>query len=401
MGGVVFALTLCLIMWAATSQAADRAKVGIVLPLTGSLGELGEMEKQSFKMAEEEINKSGGVDGRRLHLIIENTKGSPNLGRWVAKKLITSNKVLMIGGGLSSSASYAVAKVCQQMQTPFLVNTAAAEKISASGWNYVFRLSPPVTRYASGMESLFEQVIGVRTAAIFYEDSPEGRTATKFFERTCKKLGIHILLKARYEAEDINFTGVLKKAKELNPDIIYIASEADLAAVLMKQVKECCLSPKMFVVCAGAVAPPVFQKDVTNAAEKMISPTLWHPLLPFPGAMDFENKFRASYGKSADYHCAEAYSACYVIVGALKRSKSFQKTDIREALAATDMKTVFGPVKFSKWGKLENQNKVGSYVVQWINGKLEVVWPREEASRSLVYPVDWLKVWRQEAGSTP
>jgi branched-chain amino acid transport system substrate-binding protein len=55
--------------------------------------------------------------------------------------------------------------------------------------------------------------------------------------------------------------------------------------------------------------------------------------------------------------------------------------------------TVFGPVKFTTWGKMKNQNKASSYVVQWINGKLEMVWPPDLSKTKLVYPVDWLKVW--------
>lgn len=396
LGEIVFALILCLTMWPGVLHAAGRAKVGIVLPLTGSLGDLGNEEKQSFEMAVEEINKNGGVDGKPLDLIFKDTKGSTRVGRSAAKKLITRDNVLMIGGGVSSTVTYAVAKLCQQRQIPFLVNTAAAEKISASGWNYVFRLNPPVTKYASGLELLFERVIRPKTAAILYEDSPVGRTATQFFERICRKLGIQAVLKAGYQAPNIDFEEVLNKVKQLNPDVIYIASQANGAAELaelMKQIKELNLAPKMFIECAGAFAPPAFQQDIGNAVENVISPALWHPRLPFPGAMDFEKKFEANHGGSADYHCAEAYSACYVIADTLKRSKSFQKADIRDALAGTDMMTIFGPVQFSTWGKMDNQNKVGSYVVQWINGTWEVVWPKETASHPLVYPVDWLKVW--------
>ncbi len=75
------------------------------------------------------------------------------------------------------------------------------------------------------------------------------------------------------------------------------------------------------------------------------------------------------------YYGAEAYSACYVIADVLKRTTSFTNTDIKQALSETDMMTAFGPVKFINWGNMKNQNKATAYVVQWIDGKLEVVWP--------------------------
>jgi branched-chain amino acid transport system substrate-binding protein len=57
------------------------------------------------------------------------------------------------------------------------------------------------------------------------------------------------------------------------------------------------------------------------------------------------------------------------------------------------MMTVFGPVRFTKWDKMTNQNKASTYVVQWIDGKLEMVWPPDLAAKKFVYPVDWLKIW--------
>jgi branched-chain amino acid transport system substrate-binding protein len=80
-----------------------------------------------------------------------------------------------------------------------------------------------------------------------------------------------------------------------------------------------------------------------------------------------------------------------VIADVLKRAKSHSPQDIKKALSETNMKTVFGPVKFTSYGKKINQNKLQTYVVQWINGKLEMVWPADLASAKYVYPVDWVK----------
>jgi branched-chain amino acid transport system substrate-binding protein len=57
------------------------------------------------------------------------------------------------------------------------------------------------------------------------------------------------------------------------------------------------------------------------------------------------------------------------------------------------MMTVVGPVKFTTWDKMKNQTKASTYVVQWIDGKLEMVWPKNLAAKSFIYPVDWLKQW--------
>ena len=76
----------------------------------------------------------------------------------------------------------------------------------------------------------------------------------------------------------------------------------------------------------------------------------------------------------------------YVIADALKRAKSMTPGAVRDALAKTDMMTAFGPVKFVSYGKKTNQNSLPTFLVQWLNGKLETVWPKDVATAKYVYP---------------
>jgi len=372
---------------------AESVKVGVVLPLTGSQAKFGEIEKLSFDLALEEINAAGGINGKKLELVMEDDTGRPEVGRSVVEKLITKDKVIMIGGGYSSSVTYAVAGVCQQNQMPFLVNTGSADKITTSGWDYIYRLNPPVSKYADSIETLLAAKVKPKTAAILYENSLFGTEGAKSFEETCKKLEIKVLLKEGYEHGGIDYKPVLTNIKQLNPDILYMVSYIMDASLLMKQAKEMKLTPKMFIGGAAGFTLPEFVRNAGVASEKVISATLWHEVLPFPGAMDYYKKFVAKYNKPTEYHGAEAYAACYVIADVLKRAKSFKNTDVKQALSETDMMTVFGPVKFTTWGEMKNQNIATTYVVQWIDGKLELVWPAAQATKPFVYPVDWLKTW--------
>jgi len=361
--------------------------------LTGPQAKFGEIEKKSFDLALEEINAAGGINGKKLELVMEDDTGRPDVGRSVVEKLITKDKVVMIGGGYSSSVTYATAGVCQQNKMPFLVNTGSADKITTSGWDYIYRLNPPVSHYADAVTTLLAEKIKPKTVAILHENSLFGTKGAKSFAKICKKAGYKVLLKEGYEHGGIDFKPVLIRIKQINPDIVYMVSYIMDASLLMKQAKELKLTPKMFVGGAAGFTLPEFAENSGVASEKVISATLWHQVLPFPGAMDYYKKFVARFNKPTEYHGAEAYSACYVIADVLKRAKSFKNTDIKQALSDTDMMTVFGPVKFSNWGKMKNQNKATTYVVQWIDGKLELVWPTDHATKAFKYPVDWIKTW--------
>ena len=390
---VLVAISVFAFMLPSQAAAADTIKVGIVLPVTGPQAKFGEIEKQSFDMALEEINGGGGIKGKKLEFLIEDDTGRPEVGRSVVEKLITKDKVVMLGGGYSSSVVYAVAGVAQQNRVPFLINTGAADKITEQGWDYVFRLNPPVSEYASGVEGFLAEVVKPKDAVILHENSLFGTKGAKAFKKSCKKLGIKVLMTEGYEHGGIDFKPVLVKVKQMNPDLIYMISYIMDASLLMRQARELKLTPKLFVGGAAGFTLPEFDQNAGKAANFVVSATLWHQVLPLPGAMDYFNRFKAKYNKDTEYHGAEAYAAAYVIKDVLSRAKSFSPEDIKQALSETKLMTVFGPVKFVSYDKKINQNRLTTYVVQWQNGKLQLIWPKNLANAKYVYPVDWLREW--------
>jgi len=370
-----------------SAPAADTIKVGIVLPLTGKLAKFGEIENKSFLMAVDEINAAGGVNGKKIKLIIEDSTGKPDVGRSAIEKLISQDKVPVIGGGYSSSVTWATIAVAQQNKVPFLVNTGSADKITEQGWEYIFRLNPPVSEYPGGFAKFVTGVAkDIKNVAILYENSLFGQSGSKKFVKQAEALGMKVLMKEGYEAGAIDFKPLLVKVKAKKPDLVYMISYIMDASLLMRQAKELNLNPKLFVGGAAGFTLPEFHKNAGSASEFVYSATLWTPSVPYPGAKEYYDKFVAKYNTPTEYHGAEAYAGMYVIADALKRAKSLTPQGVRDALAATDMMTVFGPVKFISYGKKTQQNKLPTFLVQWIDGKLETVWPEAVSTKKYVYP---------------
>jgi branched-chain amino acid transport system substrate-binding protein len=367
--------------------AADKIKVGIVLPLTGKLAKFGEIEHKSFLMALDEINGGGGVNGKQIELIVEDTTGKPDVGRSAIEKLITQDKVVVLGGGYSSSVTWATIAVAQQNKVAFLVNTGSADKITEQGWEYIFRLNPPVSEYPGAFSSFLETVAtDAKSVAILHENSLFGQSGSKKFVKQAEAAGLEVMMKEGYEAGAIDFKPLLVKVKAKNPDIVYMISYIMDASLLMRQAKELNMNPKLFVGGAAGFTLPEFRKNAGDATEFVYSATLWTPSVPYPGAQTYYDNFVAKYNTPTEYHGAEAYAAMYVLADALKRAPSLTRDAVRDALADTNLKTSFGPVKFISYGKKTQQNKLPTFLVQWIDGKLETVWPKSVATKQYIYP---------------
>jgi branched-chain amino acid transport system substrate-binding protein len=383
---IVAAAILSLVM-AASAGFAETVKVGVLLPLTGSQAKFGEIEKRSYEMAAEEINAKGGIRGMKIELRFEDDTGKPDVGRSAVEKLISRDKVPVLTGGYSSSVTAAATPVAQQFKIPFVISTGSADDITEKGYDYIFRVNPPASEYPNAVKSFLQGVAkDVKTVALLYENSSFGQSSSKSFEQDCADLGLKIVVKEGYQAGAIDFKPVLTKVKAANPDMIYMVSYVMDASLLMRQSKELRINPKLFIGGGAGFTLPEFAKSAGTAAEGVYSATLWLETLPFPGAKEYYDKFKQKYGVETEYHGAEAYAAMQVVADALKRAKSLSSKDIRDALAATDMKTVFGPVKFVSYGKKTQQNKLDTYMVQWQNGELVAVWPKSVATKPYIYP---------------
>lgn len=384
-----FALSVCATAVPALSQTI---KVGVVLPLTGSEAAFGEIERNSFQMALDEINAKGGVKGRKIELIFEDDTGKPDVGRSAVEKLISQDKVSVLTGGYSSAVSIGVTALAQQKNIPFLVTTGSADEITEKGYSYVFRINPPASEYPEAVTSFLQEVVKPKTAVILYENTSFGQSSSKSFEGNLKNLGVQLLLKEAYNANAVDFKPILTRVKSMNPDLIYMVSYVMDAALLMRQSKELDINPQLFVGGGAGFTLPEFRENAQAAADNVFSATLWSESVPYPGAMDYYKKYNARFKSNTEYHGTEAYACLYVIADALQRARTFSPSDIRDALASTDTKTAFGPVKFVSYGKKTQQNRLPTFMVQWQRGKLETVWPRNVATKGYIFPTT---PWRE------
>jgi branched-chain amino acid transport system substrate-binding protein len=377
----VFALS------AVTVFASGTFDLTIPLPLTGKQAKFGEIMKRSYEIAAEEINAKGGVKGKKIVLSFEDSSGKPETARAIVEKLIDVKKQPIIVGEYTSSCAKAVAAVAEERKTPYLVVASADDAITRQNYKYVFRQNQVNDHYADAFVSFLREVVKPKTIAILYESSAFGTSGAAAMERDAQNMGAKVVLKEKFETGAIDFKPLLSKVKAAQPDVVYTVSYANEAQLIMKQAMELRLDAKLFSGGAAGFAIPEFVDGAKEAAEYVVSATLWTPQVKYPGAKAFADKYKVKYGDFPSYHGASAYSAMYVTADALNRAKDWTQDGIRDALKATNLMTAFGPVKFEDKEGYQNQNFIETLAIQVQNHEFETIWPKSQASKPYIFPV--------------
>jgi branched-chain amino acid transport system substrate-binding protein len=349
------------------------------------------MMKNSFEMALETINKEGGIKGRPLKLVYANDQGKRKPGERAIKDLVEKSGAVMLVGAYQSSNTIYMARVANKLDKPFLVCTAADDRITQRKWKNVYRLNPPAKGYTNGLEDFFLNKIKPKSMAIVYENSPYGTSGALRMMWFCRGNDIDLRAIEPYHKERLKpdyFQRLVDRLKEAPPDVIYMVSYLKDAALLVKTIKESKLN-SLLVGGAGGFTSQKFINKVGDNANYLLTATLWTPCLQYPGTKEYYDQYTEKYASSPDYHGAEAYSALLVAADVLKRADSYSPESIRAALDKTDLMTPFGPVKFTSYEKFERQNSLPTQVLQIINGKFECVWPEDHATLNFIPPSYW------------
>jgi branched-chain amino acid transport system substrate-binding protein len=370
----------------ATVSASEPLVVGILHSETYTYAK---MMKNSFEMALEAINKAGGIKGQSLKLVYANDEGKPKPGEKAIIDLVEKSGAVMLVGGYQSSNTIFMARMADKLDRPFLVCTAADDRITQRKWKNIYRLNPPAKGYTNGLEDFFLNTVKPKSMAIVYENSPYGTSGAMRMMWFCRGNDIELRAIEPYHKERLKpdyFNRIVVRLKENPPDVIYMVSYLKDGALLVKNIREA----KIDSLLAGGAGGFTSEKFITTtgaSADYLLTATLWTPCLQYPGTKEYYDQFTDTYSSAPDYHGAEAYSALLVAADALKRADSFSPAGIREALDQTDLTTPFGPVKFTSYENFERQNSLPTQVLQIVNGKFECIWPREHATADFALPL--------------
>ncbi|MBW1901825.1 MAG: ABC transporter substrate-binding protein [Deltaproteobacteria bacterium] len=378
-------LIACLMSLPGTAASGEAIKVGVLFHLSGDLAHFGNIQKNSFMVAFEELQKQF-PDGVTIELIYLDMPTQPEKAISTMENLISQEGVSMVVGGLSSLVAWEVASIAQSHKVPFLMSAATEDRITEQSWEYVFRLNPPFSEYGNGLQWFLSEVVKPKTIAIVRSKGFTGMLSSARMIESCTKAGYEIVVDHIYDEKITDFRSVLKQINEKKPDVVAMASYLSDAVNIMRQCKELNVNPSIFVGLGGGFSLPQFGKEAGAAANYVYSISVWNPSVPYDGSKEFYETFLRRYHAQPNFHGADAYAAMQVVADVLRRSKNFSHEAIRDALAHTNMSSIIGPIKFVSYGKKTQQNRLPTYLVQWVDGKMKTVWPPRLACEKYIFP---------------
>jgi branched-chain amino acid transport system substrate-binding protein len=235
-------LVTCLLIPITEAQAAEAYKVGAVFSVTGRASFLGDPEKKTVLMLQEEINKKGGINGHPLELVIYDDEGDATKCALAVRKLITRDEVCAIIGPSLSGLSLAVVPEAEKHKIP-LVSCAASYKIvtkdleTGEQWPWVFK-TPQSDSMA--VEAIYTHMKkqGISKIAIMSVTSGFGASGRSELLRLADQFGMTIMADEKYGPKDTDMTAQLTKIKGLAPQAIVNWSIGPTQVVVMRNWKE-------------------------------------------------------------------------------------------------------------------------------------------------------------------
>ena len=389
---VALSSVLLLAVFAGSPAASgEPILIGTIQPMTGPYAAFGVMFYQAYNMAAEEINSAGGIKGRPIEIVFEDSQDNLDLAQTAARQLVENPKIVALMGGRLSGAGMAIGQIAEREHIAYLVDHPSADIITKSGFQWTFRLNPASSFNSVPLQRFMKEYAkDIKTVALLYENSVYGKGVTEPFKAWLGQNGYQVVVSELYPPLALDYRDLLNKVKAQNPDLLFLASNIPDSALIIRQSKELGLTPKLISGAGAGFSINEFSEQAGDGANTVCSTGPWSGNPKDPKVQALSEKFYKKFGHYPKEHEAEGYSAVYVMADALRRAKSFSRADIHDALAATDLQTPFGPVKFENFEGYTNQNnglKNGQVVLsQWQNRRLYNIWPSDVAESKPEYP---------------
>ncbi len=367
---------------------AQGIKVGAVVPLTGRYAALGAQIKTGYEIGAQHINAAGGVTvgGKKQPIELNLLDDESDPTKTVARlETLAAHGVAAYLGGAGSDLHGAAASIGDKNKIPYLGVAFAFHGIHKQGLRYLFSpfpKSPDLTRETFVfLDAMIPAAQRPRKVALFLERTDWGKEMGSGWESLAKKHGYQIVASGEYAPGSKDFSDLVLKAKSAGAETLLAVPSPPDGMAIIKQMKELDFNPKVNLFIRAA-DPPVWSQNLGKDGDYVLLSPGWHFAAKYPRVKELNEAHQRLFNRPADPLVGPAYACLQILADALARAKSADREKLRDAVAATNMTTVVGPVKF----RADGTGEVKVFFQQWLKGKQELVWPKDFATAPVGYP---------------
>lgn len=306
------------------AQISEPIKIGALFSVTGPASNLGSPEAKTAEMFVNEINSKGGINGRKIKLLIKDTGGSPEKALSFAKQLIEEEKVFAIIGPSTSGETMKIKNICEEAKT-LLLSCAAAEPIVNPVAKYVFKTPQKDSDAARSIFTTMNK-LGVKTIGVVSSNTGFGNSGKDQLEKIAPEYGIKIAISEVYDKEATDLTGVLTKLKAQKVQAVINWSIEPAQAIVAKNMKQ--LGFKVPLFQSHGFGNILYVKAAGKAADGIIFPCgrlLVAEVLPDSNPqksilLKYKKDFETSYKEEASTFGGHAYDALLILANAIEKN---------------------------------------------------------------------------------
>lgn len=319
-------------------------KIGVILPISGSISSYGEMSLKGIKLAVDIINDNGGINNKQIELLVEDDQGNPDMAIAALEKLDKAGVVAVVGP-LTTTNVIAISGYADKSGVPVVTPTATGID-ATKGKDWVWRISFTDAFQGIAMARFAKENLQCKSTCIIFDSSdPYSIGLCESFENEYTTIGGTILLKTTINPGDTLFESTLKVVKEQKPDCIIIPLFYREAGLLIRQARKMGISQPF--IGGDGLDSPELQARIGDSKGAVYYSTHFFYNYGLPEVQDFLHNFWEKYGNEPQTFSALGYDAMKIIEKTLVTAKANTRTAFKENIDKIGLTGSTGTISFT------------------------------------------------------
>jgi branched-chain amino acid transport system substrate-binding protein len=322
-------------------------KIAVVNAQSGQLSSLGQWEWKGAKLAADEWNAKGGINGREIELELFDDQGDPTVGTNLARKIASEGFVAMIGTA-ESAVTVAMIPVLRQSKIPN-ITSGQSPAIAAAGSPFAFYNGPTSNTYDETLAKYLVDEKGAKNIALISNNGSFGKGEREAFTKALAERGVTPVDDQVVTTDQKDFSAALTSIRQKAPEVLFIGAEEVAAGLIVKQARE--LGITATIAGAAPMGTPVYLETAgaTNAEGTVVSsPYLSNDTDDASRA--FAKAYQEAHGEEAEMHGAKAYDGANIVFTALKNSNGATGQKLADEIRATRYDGLLGDFSYDETG---------------------------------------------------